>query len=355
MKAEAVPKCRILEPARMKKVKKKQKYSCIIFISCYNVIWRNVIMSIPRERENELLGQILAYLDETHSKESKSIKEEFSCLENLKRVALHYPDMRSVWKNGELLDSVLGIVPSSNRLYTLPRVANTHSFLVTKLHVFSMLFSMLKEIDAFHAPLRASMFSIICIFMAERVYASCLQDNTISKKIKEVLADDLVSLWDYAIDPKHIRFSPFLEQLWMARNSSPPSFGTMDGNSEILRLSIEMIDPTDWINFIKKQQDDQDDKDALLEFVFGLSHEDIQKERDRLQRAGILAVGENDFGKIFGAMKPAYTSIKSSDPRTFYNFFIERHNQAVFRRRVFIDGPKRTIEESYLEYLVSKI
>ncbi|MDR1219141.1 MAG: hypothetical protein LBK73_05965 [Treponema sp.] len=313
-------------------------------------------MPVSKENENELIAQILAYLDETHLKESEHIKNELAWLETLEKVTLHHPEIRDGWERDTSLDTLTRIL-ASNTLHIPPRVMNLRNYLVTKLHIFSTLFAILKDISAFGVPLRASMLTITSFFTMEKVYSSCLRDNFISKEVKNRLADELVSLWDNGLNIKKACFFGYLEQLWVARDKTPPTYGTMDGNSEIIRLSMEM--PEEWDDFLKEQGDDKETINALLEFVFGLSYEDIVRERDRLSRAKMQSVNESELKKVFGAIEFAYTSIKSVDPSRFYDFFIERYEKTLFRKRIFMEeaseAPKRTIEEIYLEYLASKV
>jgi hypothetical protein len=313
-------------------------------------------MPVSRENENELIAQILAYLDETHLKECEHIRNELAWLETLEKVTLHHPEIRDSWERDKSLDTLNRILASTT-LHIPPRVMNIHNYLVTKLHIFSTLCAILKDISAFSVPLRASMLTITSFFTMEKVCSSCLRDNLTSKEVKNRLADELVFLWDNILDIKKSCFFDYLEQLWVARDKTPPTYGTMDGNSEVIRLSMEM--PKEWDDFLKEQGDNKETINALLEFVFGLSYEDIVRERERLSRAKMQSVNEAELKKVFGAMEFAYTSIKSVDPDRFYDFFIERYEKTLFRRRIFLgesnEAPNRTIEEIYLEYLASKV
>jgi hypothetical protein len=309
-------------------------------------------MSISKENESELLAQILAYLDETHFKESEDIKKELAWLETLEKVMLHNPAVKVCWEKNESLDTLAKIL-ASDMLCIPPRVMNIHSYLGTKLHIFSTLFETLKDIAAFKVPLRASILTITFLFTIEKVYSSCLRDNFMSRKAKNRLADELVFLWNTGLNTKDAYFFCHLEQLWIARDKTPPAYGTMDGNSEIIRLSIEM--PKEWDDFLREQENNEETIYALLEFMFGLSYEDIISERERLSRAKIQSVNEVELKKIFGARAFAFTSLKSNEPTMFYDFFLERDEKMLFRRYISSEGPKKTIEEIYLEYLTSKL
>jgi hypothetical protein len=222
---------------------------------------------------------------------------------------------------------------------------------VAKIQAFSALSALVKDIEAFRSPLRSSIFSLLCIFITEKVYFACLNDPNFPEDAKRFLAEDLIALWDSGPEPKSVRFFPFLARLWHSRDETPPVFGTMDGNFEILMLSQNMTN--DWNTFLVKESDNDETRWALQEFIFGLSFEDIKTEHDRLLDAGILVVGQKDILKYFESIQPTYKGVKPADPKMFYNFFLERHHQAIFRRRKPLPGPKRTIEEIYLEYIAA--
>lgn len=304
-------------------------------------------------KEAELFSHIMTYLGETHLEGIKQINDEFACLENLEKVVLQYPEIKNLWKKNQPIEDFLHTALSSNKLYMMPRVSTIHSYFIAKLDILSQLSALLHEIEAFHMPLRSSIFSIVCFFMTEKVYFSCLKDETLEEEARMRLVDDLISLWDTALETKEsLRYFCPLEHIWNARNNLKPVFGTMDGNTEIIELTMEM--PVSWTSFLKEKGGDEETVTALLEFVFSLAYEDIQRERDRLLRLNRKAIrGEVEFRKIFGAMKPAYIGIRTEDPRTFYTFFIERRNRAAHRRRMAVEGPKITIEELYLKYLLT--
>jgi hypothetical protein len=312
-------------------------------------------MTILLESEIDILEQIWAYLDETHFEESRQVKEQFGYLEQLGTTVSQYPPIRSaqiIWGENSLVETLINPNLCSNKFYMPPRVTLTNGLLVAKIQAFSMLSSMVKDIDAFRAPLRSSIFSLLCIFITEKVYCACLKDPSFPQDTKPLLAEDLITLWDSGPDPKNVRFFPFLARLWHSRDGTPPVFGTMDGNFEILMLSENMTN--DWNAFLVKETDNDETQWALQEFIFGLSFEDIRAERDRLLDAGVLAVGQKDVFKYFESVQPTYKGVKPSDPKMFYNFFMERHQQAIFRRRKPLPGPKRTIEELYLEYITTE-
>jgi hypothetical protein len=165
------------------------------------------------------------------------------------------------------------------------------------------------------------------------------------------LADELISLWDYGHDLSSTQHLPALEALWAARDNSPPSFGTMDGSSELIRVSIDL--GRDWQEFLVSHVEENETHWALEEFLFGLSYEEIQEVRTRLVRFGILAVGRDEVHTFLGS-RPAYGYVHNSDPRAIYDFYIDRRNAAAYRKRSGAPGPLKTLEEMYLQFRLAR-
>jgi hypothetical protein len=203
--------------------------------------------------------------------------------------------------------------------------------------------------EEFVIPLRKVILSVIHTLMTEEVYFSCLNDTEFAPDVKLKLAYDLISLWDSGTDPRTVQHLPALDSLWTARDSSPPAFGTMNGTTELLRITIDM--GSDWQEFLVANMSNSETKWALEEFLFGLSYEETATVRSRLIKFGINAVGHDEIPSYLGS-HPAYGIINSSDFRAMYNFYVDRRDAARLRRRLSVPGPSHTIEEIYLKYRI---
>jgi hypothetical protein len=240
---------------------------------------------------------------------------------------------------------------SSSHLLRIPaRVVAVRSYLVAKYQAFSLLSILVQGEGGFTKALRQALLSVICILMVEEVYFAGLLDPDFSEEVKLSLADDLVTLWDNGIDPRQVRHLPALESLWNARDSAPPCFGTMDGTSELMRITLDM--GQDWQAFIAKQVANNETRWALEEFLFGLSYEEICSVRNRLSSFGIGAVNHDEIRNYLDR-RPAYGIIETSDPRSIFDFYVDRRDAAAFRRRLDAPGPKQTLEEIYLKHRIA--
>jgi hypothetical protein len=313
-------------------------------------------MLVLKEDEGRLVENITAYLDSRAPEDSKLVKARFKCLKGLGGAISEYPSVRETQilrgeerSEEDLIESLCSFASSSHLLHIPARVVAARSFLVAKFQVFSLLSLLVRDVEIFFTPLRSIIFSIICTMMAEEVYFSCLGDSSFPHNIKVKIANDLISLWDSGTDPRTLRHLPALESLWIARDAAPPSFGTMDGASELIRVSMDMQE--DWRDFLVNQAVDNETKWALEEFLFGLSYEEIAAVRSRLRRFGISAVGYDEVRSYLGS-HPSYAMAKGSDLRAIYDFYVDRRDAAIFRKRISAPGPKRTLEEIYLKYRI---
>jgi hypothetical protein len=141
-----------------------------------------------------------------------------------------------------------------------------------------------------------------------------------------------------------------LEALWAARDTAPPSFGTMDGASELARISLDLGD--DWHSFLVDCVSNDESRFALEEFLFGISYEEMLELRSRLSRLGISAVGADEVRSYLGT-NPAYAIVKNEDPRMLCDFYADRRDAARLRKRTNAPGPKKTLEEIYLKHRIA--
>jgi hypothetical protein len=308
------------------------------------------------DNENRLVGEICTWLRETNNDDYRLVGERFSHLRMLGTAVFNYPSIRetqllkgNIHDQDHLVESLLDYSSSSHLLHIPTKVVAMRSFLVAKFHAFSLLSYLVNGKDDFHSQIRTVIFSVISTLMAEAVYFSCLADTGFSPHTKANIADDLIALWDSGIDPRGVRHLSALSSLWIARDAAPPSFGTMNGNTELLRITIDMDE--DWREFIIEESSNDETRWALEEFLFGLSWEEIQQVRSRLSHHGINAIGYDELRSYLDS-QPAYSVVSDRDPRAIYDFFIERRDACTLRKKVAAPGPKHTLEEIYLKYRI---
>jgi len=311
------------------------------------------------ERELSLVKEALSVLDTETPGEAAIVKQRFECLEAFGKTIALYPPIREsqairglVRNEQQLIMALVGLAPSSHLLRVPARIQAVRSFLVTKFHGFALLCKVLTSSSGLYKSLRSILFSTLFTIMAEDVCFCCLEDPSCPGEIKTRLAEELISLWDSGTEPAMIRHFHALADLWIARNDSPPSFGTLEGTSELIRLSIGMEE--DWHDFLSNQsgQTNEEALWALDEFLFGLSYEELLSVRSKLKQSGLTAVDFDQIRSYLGA-PPTYTIIDDSDPRLVYDFYMERKEAALSRKRLAAPGPGKTLEEIYFIYRMS--
>jgi hypothetical protein len=315
------------------------------------------IMLALKESEEHLVRDIETYLDSQFPEDAALVRKRFVCLGALGEAVSSFPSVREAHilrgnfrDEEQLIKALCDFMPSARLLHMPTKIIATRSYLVAKAHAFSLIAILVGDIEEFYIPVRRVIFSIICTIMAEEVYLSMLEDPAFSKNIKFNLANDLISLWDSGTDPRAVHHLPALEALWTARDGAPPSFGTMDGASELIRISLDL--ERDWQDFLVSHTADEETRWALEEFLFGLSYEEISEVRSRLRRFGVSAVNYEEIRSFLGS-KPSYTEVTNSDPRAIYDFYVDRRDAAAFRKRISAPGPQKTLEESYLRYRIA--
>ncbi|MDR0443554.1 MAG: hypothetical protein LBH44_09125 [Treponema sp.] len=311
---------------------------------------------ILSDDEEKIIKKTEDWLGKNNPQDYAIVKERFHRLRNLGVAVFDYPSIRNtqflkgVLRNEkQMTESLLAFSTASHLLRTPTKVVALRSFLVAKFHAFSLLSQVTAGNDVLHNHIKNIIFSVVCTLMAEDVYFSCLDDPGFSTNTKSRLADDLIALWDSGTDPRSIRHLTALSSLWSARDSAPPSFGTMDGNTELIRISIDL--DSDWEEFLKEESTNDETRWALEEFLFGLSFEEIKQVRARLNRYGVSAVSYAEVRSYLDS-KPAYSEVNGHDPRAIYDFFVERKDACMLRKRVSALGPLHTLEEIYLKYRI---
>jgi hypothetical protein len=305
--------------------------------------------------EQSLVKEALRLLEPEASAEAAVVKQRFDCLRAFGKTIALFPSIREshalkgcVRDEQQLIEVLVKLVPSSHLLRIPARIQAVRGFLVTKFHGFSLLCKVLPDGSALYEASRSILFSTMFTIMAEDVCFSCLGDPSCSTEIKTRLANELILLWDSGTEPDMIKHFRALEALWKARNDSPPSFGTMEGTSELIRLSIDMEE--DWHDFLRDQIDiNQETRWALDEFLFGLSYEELLFVRSKLKQSGISAADFSQIRSYLGS-PPLYAIIDNSDPRLIHDFYMDRKEAAVSRKHFNTPGPGKTLEEIYLTY-----
>lgn len=315
--------------------------------------------------EQELVNEIFNGIKNISPESIVVLADRLADLEKLTLNIAHFPSLKQSQEQGgkvrtlNTLVEALLIRREGDRILHLPSKAILgKGFIVAKFHTFCAM-----EKIAVHSKfsekliqrLRSACLDILFTIMAEDVYISLLDNNSITIDVRKKIAYELIMLWEHRSDKTATGMAPVLDAIWSARRKLAPALGTMIGTSELLLLTMEM-DET-WCKFISKRMGNDDAAMAMEEFLFGISYEEIKKVRENLLEKKIGAIGRDEaaelLGRPFNYFKADADSEKDAfEPRNFYLLYSIRRDNARARQRLQLPGPHYTLEDHYMHFIL---
>jgi hypothetical protein len=227
-------------------------------------------------------------------------------------------------------------------------------FFFAKINFFYMLYYLMDE-RSFALDSRGGMMEIISgiVFnlMAEEVFLSIISDREIPEHTRSNAGYLLANIWEYRIDHGVTEFAPVLNNIWKARRNLHPSFGTMLGITELFKISGNSSHI--WVDFLQRDNLCSEEVDAMREFLLGLSYEEMKILGENMERTGKSCLNENEIDIVLG-IKKTYPEYIYDDPRELFKSYRHRHKNAGFRLMAGREGPKKTLEEYIMCYLLSR-
>lgn len=260
----------------------------------------------------------------------------------------------SVRTPGELVESIISYQEDGDTLLHMPSKASLgKGFLVTKVHTFFSMYKLAKNVahmdDKEAKKYYDETVSMMFTLMAEDVYLNLMKDKTLSMDLRRQLANSLIILWEHRSDQTISDIAPVLQAVWTARRTLAPAFGTMMGTSELLLVSIQM--DSQWNQFIKQRLGDKEVSQAMEEFLFGLSYEQILRLRSILKEQGVKAIGRDEVSSYLGERVKTDVSL---DYRDFYLLYTVRRDNARVRQRLHLEGPTKTLEDFFIRFVMEQ-
>ncbi len=310
---------------------------------------------VLNQNERALVNRVFENLRMYSPETMVGVATRIMDLERLSVSISRYPSMHErgflagQTRTAENLIETLCTFGDSERLLTLPTKAILgKGFLVAKFHAFAAITkvavnSLFSDKDV--QELRQATLNIMFTLMAEDVYMSILDDPNLNPEVRRDIAESLAELWEHRLDQHVSSVASVLDAVWSVRDQIAPNFGTMIGTSELLLLTIALDDS--WQHFISTRLGTEDVGRALEEFLFGLSYEDISLIRKELKLRGMSAIGRDEVPGIIGHK----AALSNEDPRIFYRAYTQRRNNADARKRLSAPGPKKTLEDHYMQFI----
>jgi len=317
-------------------------------------------LSLLSDRERDLIHRFMPLVKEKDEDRWKIFKDRLDDLEGLAKAMSHFPSLleRHELAGGTrtptiLISSLIKHLDEGDATLQLPSKAILgKAFLVAKAHTlssFSKYAGHMEGCEKLKQDLANETISAMFSLLAEDVYLNLIRDNTQPEEFRREWALSLLLLWEHWNDQTAETVAPVLQEVWAARRKLAPAFGTMMGTSELLLISMQMNEQ--WIHFIKNKMGDTGVSQAMEEFLFGISFEQITTLRSILREKGIAAIGRDEVSNFLGQHVKADAGL---DYRDFYSMYTIRRDNARSRKRLNLTGPHKTIEDYFIQFVTEQ-
>ncbi len=288
------------------------------------------------------------------------INRKINALVELARAISQYP---SIFKSsdingnmrtaGTLVESLCNQDEIDEIMHIPTKAVLGKGYLIAKINFFNMLKTLadpIPELKDEAILISQDITEIVFTLMCEDVFMGIIQDKSMDMKIRNRTAFLLANIWEYRLNHGVTEFAPILSSIWESRKKLRPVFGTMMGTSELMAMSYSI--DSRWMDFLNDESIPEDTFLALEEFLFTLTYEELSELRIKMKELGLKSVTKNELYTITGK-RPRYPEFDQSDPREMYRFFRNRKQNAISRNRSGVKGPKKTIEEYIMGYILS--
>ncbi len=200
--------------------------------------------------------------------------------------------------------------------------------------------------------LREEFAQSIYTLLAEELLLALLRKPNVTRAIKYIAADQLITIWDNAqqeIDD----FCPLLEAAWHARNRITSKLGCLLGASEYFRLVCEDC-PPQFFDFFGRDDVSLAEKQAFEEFLFNMTYEELQTLGTAMRENGKETMTTEWACDVLGRTIEEFDPSGEIDPLALYRSYYRRQLAADFRIMADTDGPRRTAEAYLMVWLLDQ-
>ncbi len=320
-------------------------------------------IEVFREYEQSAVDNIMEELKKPGYPENHTgITDNCRSLASLADLISTYPsilDPQNLGKNSRSIETLVKTLCSSRNLDLILHIPTKavlgKSFTIAKINFFLMLSYICRdteELVKYYTPVNQIVSQNIFEIMSEDVFISIVSDMDITTTIRETAGLLLTRIWENRIYMGLNNFTPILTELWEKRKSFLPSFGTMVGVTEIINFCSRNNHL--WISFLEDEEFNDDRLESLKEYLMGLTYEEISTIQSYMQNNSIHVLDQTGVSKILNSAGTYYMH-NLSDPREMYHFYTRRKENSDFREKSSLPGPKKTIEEYIMCYLLKNI
>lgn len=326
---------------------------------------RAVLHNGERELMAQLKIAIAASSSQFASDLGRQLEEHFQRLTSLWDAICEYPSVYSSQSLGTrtrdihtMIDSLASCEPYTIETCLPTRATLSMGFSTAKFNFSRMVCYIIEELNdesiatQFKAEAQRMLHRSIGMLIAEDLLRSIARDDKLSPLLRRNATMVLVQIWEHRATIGLEDFFPMLESVWEARNHITVNYGTLMGFSEMFQLMQAGCDP-EFIEYFTRDLVTEDEKYALMEFVFNATYEEIRVMRAYMEENKLSALTPQQVAKIFDvSLDRLHRQIIT--PRDMFFTFREREMWARHRRFSNLPGPKRTAEAYFLIYLLNQ-
>jgi len=302
------------------------------------------------EAERALVFSAVAVIAESHPGEGTLLAANLTRLAHTAMAIRDSPPIasslpargsRSAFSSESLLDLMCRVPDYDFDLHIPTKAVLGQAFLVAKINFFKALGYALEAAGASRDDIDAEIGQSIYSKLAEELFISIVSDPAALSAVKRAAARSLFRIWEDRLSVEIDDFAPFLESVWQARDRLRPVLGTMRGTHEMFRLMKDARDARVLDYFTEDVPTEQ--LQAFEEFLFGISHEEIERLRAHLEEQSLTVVSTDEACRLLGRRKESW--VPTAGPQAFYSSYKKRRVRAAYRQLTGSEGPQKTAEE----------
>lgn len=312
--------------------------------------------------EEALVHAALAVLADAGSEQQTLVRAE---LDRLGRTAALIRESPSITGNlparrraggGEALIDLLCKVPDYDLDLHIPTKAVLgQAYLVAKINFWKALgyaLELIPDTDDLHERLALELGQSIYSKLAEELFISIVTDAEGQPEVKASAARSLFRIWEERLETEIDDFAPLLESIWHARHKVRPVLGTMLGTQETFALLRESRDVS-FLDYFGNDGVPHEQVQAFEEFLFGLSHEEIERLREHISERPRRVVSNEEARGVLGRHPESWAPTEGG-PQALYTSYKRRKVKAHYRALTGAPGPKKTAEEYMMVELIRR-
>jgi hypothetical protein len=321
------------------------------------------------ETESELVARSLIALAQIAPGDADILSTLMKQLADLNQIIWQIPSLRSTqYLGGEkrnyetLLEHLCRTDGLEGDLELPVKAVLQRTFLMSKiqfLRAFVKATGAVREqtpdLRPLNLQLREELAQSIYTLMAEDLLLALLRKPGIEIPTKRRAANELCRIWDNCALEIDDLF-PMLESAWHARNRIIANLGSLLGASEYFKLVREDCAPQ-FLDYFAREEVSTAENQAFIEFLFGVTTEELQTLRQQMKVEGIRAADEGWASQVLGRSLEHECDEEHTgdiDPISLYRSYQRRQLAADFRILAKAPGPCRTAEAYLTIYLLNQ-